>query len=96
MAEKSINELPRDLRGLYTKGNDALQRENYDYAIDLFNQILARDPAQIEVRKALRSAQIKKAGAGSGFFKKMLNTAGSQPMLAKGHLALSKNPAEAL
>jgi tetratricopeptide (TPR) repeat protein len=96
MAEKSLNELPRELRGLFTKGNDALQRENYDYAIDLFNQVLAREPAQIEVRKALRTAQIKKAGAGSGFFKKMLSTAGSQPLLAKGHMALGKNPGEAL
>jgi tetratricopeptide (TPR) repeat protein len=96
MAEKSINELPRDLRGLFTKGSDALQRENYDYAIDLFNQILAREPAQFEVRRALRTAQIKKAGAGSGFFKKMLSTASSQPLVAKGHMALSKNPGEAL
>ena len=96
MAEKSLNELPRELRGMFTKGSDALQRDNYDYAIDLFNQILAREPAQIEIRKALRTAQLKKAGAGSGFFKRMLNTAGSQPLLAKGHMALSKNPADAL
>src|ERR1022692_3794418 len=96
MAEKSLNELPRELRGLFTKGSDALQRDNYDYAIDLFNQILAREPAQYEVRKALRTAQIKKAGAGSGFFKKMLSTAGSQPLVAKGRMALSKNPGEAL
>jgi len=26
---------------LFTKGNDALQRENYDYAIDLFKPGLA-------------------------------------------------------
>jgi tetratricopeptide (TPR) repeat protein len=96
MAEKSLNDLPRDLRGLFTRGSDALQRDNFDYAIDLFNQILTREPAQFEVRKALRTAQIKKAGTGGGFFKKMLSTAGSQPLVAKGHMALSKNPAEAL
>jgi tetratricopeptide (TPR) repeat protein len=96
MAEKSLNELPRELRGLFTKGSDALQRDNFDYAIDLFNQVLAREPAQFEVRKALRLAQVKKAGAGSGFLKKMLSTASSQPLVAKAHMALSKNPAEAL
>jgi tetratricopeptide (TPR) repeat protein len=96
MAEKSLNELPRELRMLFTKGNDALQRENFDYAIDLFNQILAKEPGLFECRKALRTAQIKKAGAGRGFFKKMLSSAGSQPMVAKGHMALSKDPAEAL
>ena len=96
MAEKSLNELPRDLRMLFTKGTDALQRENFDYAIDLFNQILAKEPGLFECRKALRTAQMRKAGAGRGFFKKMLSNAGSQPLVAKGHMALSKDPAEAL
>jgi tetratricopeptide (TPR) repeat protein len=96
MAEKSLNELPRDLRMLFTKGSDALQRENLDYAIDLFNQILAKEPGLIDCRKALRTAQMRKAGKGGGFFKKMLSNAGSSPMVAKGHMVLSKDPAEAL
>jgi tetratricopeptide (TPR) repeat protein len=96
MAEKSLNELPRELRMLFTKGNDAMQRDNFDYAIDLFNQALAKDPAVYECRKALRTAQMRKAGGGSGFFKRMLSSAGSSPLLAKGHMALSKDPAEAL
>jgi tetratricopeptide (TPR) repeat protein len=96
MAEKSLSDLPRDLRLLYTKGHDALQRDNFDYAIDLFNQVLAKQPAIFECRKELRTAQMKKAGGGSGFFKKMLSSAGSQPLVAKGHMHLSKDPAEAL
>jgi len=96
MAEKTLNDLPRDLRMLFTKGNDALRRDNFDYAIDLYNQVLAREPGIYECRKALRTAQMRKAGGGSGFFKKMLSTAGSQPLLAKGHMALGSNPAEAL
>jgi tetratricopeptide (TPR) repeat protein len=96
MSEKTLNDLPRDLRMLFTKGNDALQRENLDYAIDLFNQILAKEPALYDCRKALRTAQMRKAGKGGGFFKKMLSSAGSQPLVAKGHMALSKDPAEAL
>jgi len=43
MAEKTLNELPRELRMLYTKATDALQRENFDYAIELLTQILAKD-----------------------------------------------------
>src|ERR1017187_1061772 len=96
MSEKSLNELPRELRMLFTKGNDALQRENFDYAIDLYNQVLAKDPAVYECRKALRTAQMRRAGGGSGFFKRMLSSAGSSTLLAKGHMALSKDPAEAL
>src|SRR5229473_6724744 len=96
MAEKSLNDLPRDLRALFTRGNDALQRDNFDYAIELFHQILAKEPAVFDCRKALRAAQAGKAGAGKGFFKKMLSSAGSQPLVAKGKMAMSKNPAEAL
>ena len=59
MAEKSLNELPRELRMLFTKGHDALQRDNFDYAIDLFNQVLAKEPAIYECRKALRTAQMQ-------------------------------------
>jgi len=97
MAEKRISALPPDLRRLYTRGDDAFHRDNLDYAIDLFNQVLAREPALYECRKSLRTAQLKKVGAGGGgFFKKMLSGASSQPMLTKAQLALRGHPAEAM
>src|ERR1700757_2147809 len=96
MAEKSLNDLPRDLRVLFTRGSDALQRDNFDYAIDLFNQVLAREPGLHECRKALRTAQLRKAGGGGGFFKRVLSSASSSPMIAKGEIALRKDPADAL
>jgi tetratricopeptide (TPR) repeat protein len=97
MAEKSINEISRDARMLYTKAQEASQRENTDYAIALYNQVLEKEPAFFEGRKALRAEQFKKAGSGGGgFFKKMLSGAGSSPLIAKGQLALRANPANAL
>jgi tetratricopeptide (TPR) repeat protein len=97
MAEKSINEISRDMRVLFNKGSEALSRENYDYAIALFNQVLEKEPGFFECRKALREAQFRKAGdGGSGFFKKMLSGAGSSPQVAKAKMAMNKNPAEAL
>jgi len=97
MAEKDINEISGDLRRIYNKANEASQRENFDYAIALFNQVLDKEPTFFECRKALREAQFKKAGdSGGGFFKKMLSGAGSSPQVAKARLALSKNPAEAI
>jgi tetratricopeptide (TPR) repeat protein len=96
MPEKSLNELPRDLRMLFQKGNDALVRENYDYAIDLYLQVLEKEPTFFDCRKALRNAQFKKAGGGRGFFRKVLSSAGSSPLVAKGQIALRKHPAEAL
>ncbi len=96
MPEKTLNELPRELRGLYTKGNDALQRDNFDYAIDLFQQVLIKEPGQFEIRRALRQAQLKKAGKGKGLFGKMLSGASSAPQVAKANMVLSKNPTEAI
>jgi predicted Zn-dependent protease len=96
MAEKNINEISRDARMLYSKALEAAQRENADYAITLYNQVLEKEPGFFECRKALRAEQFKKAGGGGGFFKKMLSGAGSSPQVAKGQLALRSNPAGAL
>src|SRR5260221_3592974 len=98
MAEKNAMAVPRETRLIYTKGAEAVQRENYDYAIDLLSQVLVREPGFIECRKALRRAQLGKAeGKSGGFFKKVLSGAGSTPNMAKAQLALrNSNPAEAL
>jgi tetratricopeptide (TPR) repeat protein len=97
MAEKNLNEIPRDLRMLFTKASEAAQRDNFDYALTLFCQVLAKEPAFYEARKALRVAQAKKsAGASTGFFKKMMSGAGSSPQIAKAKMTLSRNPAEAM
>lgn len=96
MAEKSLGELSRELRGLYNRGHDALLRDNFDYAIDLFTQVLHRDPTFHEIRRELRTAQSGKAGSGGGFFKKFLGTASSSPMVAKAQMALRRDAAEAL
>jgi tetratricopeptide (TPR) repeat protein len=95
MAEKTVNDLTREVRLLYTRGTDAFQREIYDYAIDLFNQVLIKEPGLYECRRALRNAQLRKA-SGSGFLKKMWGSASSAPLIAKGQMALRKDPAEAL
>lgn len=96
MAEKTLNDLPRELRQLYTKGYDALQRENFDYAIELLTQILSKEPYVFEVRKSLRTAQQLKSGGGGGFFKRAFSSATSSPMVAKAQMALRKDALEAM
>jgi tetratricopeptide (TPR) repeat protein len=97
MSEKSSNDIPRDLRALFAKGNEALHRDNLDYAIALYTQVLAKEPAFLDCRKALRAAQQKKsAGHGTGFFKKVLSRSGSSPQLLKAQATLRSNPAEAM
>jgi tetratricopeptide (TPR) repeat protein len=96
MPEKALTDLPPELRKLYTKGYDAFQRENFDYAIELFTQILTKEPYVLDCRKALRVAQAKKSGNAGGFFKRAFSSATSSPQVAKGQLALRKDPLEAI
>jgi tetratricopeptide (TPR) repeat protein len=96
MPEKTLNDLPRELRMLYTKANDALQRENFDYAIELLTQILEKEPYVVDCRRSLRAAQQRKSGGRGGLFKRAFSSASSSPMVAKGQMALRKDPMEAL
>jgi len=97
MAEKELNEISGDLRGYYAKGVTAVQRNNLDYALTLFCQVLEKEPGVFECRKALRLAQAQKsAGASKGFFKKMMSSTGSSPQFIKAKMALNKNPAETM
>jgi tetratricopeptide (TPR) repeat protein len=97
MPEKTLNEIPVDLRRIYTKARETAQRENPDYAITLFCQILEKEPSFYECRRALRDEQVNKsAGASKGFFKKMMSGAGASPHIAKARMALSRDPGEAM
>jgi len=96
MPEKSLSEIPRPLRELYEKGVAAWQRQNWDYAIAILNQVLQKEPAFFECRKTLRASQFKKAEASRGFFKRFLGGAGNSPLLAKGQITMRSNPIEAI
>jgi tetratricopeptide (TPR) repeat protein len=97
MAEKTMHDLAPELRRMHTKAVEAAQRENDDYALTLFCQVLEKEPAFYDGRKALRAVQARKAtGTSTGFFKKMMSGAGSSPQIAKAKMALNKNPGEAM
>jgi tetratricopeptide (TPR) repeat protein len=96
MPEKSIAEIPRPIRELYEKGVVAFQRQNFDYAISIFSQVLQQEPSFYDCRQALRATQFKRAGESTGFLKRMWGGASASPQIAKGQLALRKNPIEAL
>ncbi|MDX1951446.1 MAG: tetratricopeptide repeat protein [Verrucomicrobiota bacterium] len=96
MPEKSLNEVAQGDRELFEKGMAAVQRNNLDYALAIFTQVLKNVPSLYECREALRSAQMRKAGSGGGFFKRMMGTAGASPLLAKAQFLLRSDPAEAL
>lgn len=96
MPEKTFTQVNRPQRELYEKGNVAMNKANWDYALAIYGQVLIDEPAFYECREALRAVQIKKHGTGTGFFKKMMGTAGSSPQIVKAQFALRNNPTEAL
>ena len=83
MAEKSLTDLPRNVREQFDKGLAALERSNWDYAIELLLGVVKAEPAFLTGREALRKGALKKAGAGTGLFKKIVSSAGSGPALAR-------------
>src|SRR5437762_8931269 len=96
MPEKSLTAIPRALREQYEKGLAAMQRQNFDYAIAILEQVLQKEPGFYAGRELLRAAQAKRAGNKGGFFKKMFGTASHSPLLAKGQMTLRSNPIEAI
>lgn len=96
MPEKTLAELPRNLRELYEKGNAALQKKNYDYAIAIYNQVLNTEPAFYPCREALRACQFEKNKSGGGFFRKVLGKTSSSPLVAKAQFQVRSSPAEAI
>lgn len=94
MPEKTVNDLRMNLRELHDKGMAALQKNNLDYAVELFMQVLKAEPACFDTRQALRATQHRRAASKSGgLFKKFL---GSTNAMTKGRLALRSNPLDAL
>jgi tetratricopeptide (TPR) repeat protein len=97
MAEVTVEQLSRQARDLYEKGCAALERGNYDYAISMFRSCLELEPNCVRARRFLRGAQLKRAQQkGGGGLKRMLGSVKMQPALAKGRMALGKNPREAM
>jgi tetratricopeptide (TPR) repeat protein len=96
MPEKSLTAVARPLREQYEKGLAALQRQNLDYAVAIFAQVLQQEPGFYTCREALRATQAKKTAGKGGFLKKMFGTASNSPLMAKAQIALRTNPVEAI
>jgi len=58
MAEAADDKIPRRARELFDKGLVAVERKNYDYAIDMFLAALEMAPSFMQARKFLRAASI--------------------------------------
>src|SRR2546422_4490516 len=95
MAEKTADNLNRTARDFYKKALAALERNNLDYAIEMFMQCLSLEPNFTKGRQFLRAAQMKRADSAGGF-KRMMVAAKTAPLLTKAKMAVAKNSADAM
>jgi hypothetical protein len=87
MPEKTINEIPPFCRDFFRKGEAAMQRRNWDYAAEFFNQVLRHEPAFYQCCEAWRRVQLTRAGARRGWFMKLLGAVRNCPrMTSRGTL----------
>lgn len=68
---KTEQDISPDVKTLFHKGEDAAKKDNYDYAIDILQSALVREPAFLKARQTLRATAIKKTKGMSQFKKAM-------------------------
>jgi tetratricopeptide (TPR) repeat protein len=89
MPERDHTAVGGEVRQLWEKGYDCVEKKNYDYAIELLCMALEQDPSFFECRMALRAAQMKKH-ENAGRLAKMAAVATTAHHLAQAKLAASK------
>jgi tetratricopeptide (TPR) repeat protein len=97
MPEMSLEEAPRKAREHFEKGVAAMERNNFDYAMDMFDSALELAPALLRARKYLRVASIRKQKLGkvSGLTHAMSSLTGMGAVFQAQGL-IKKKPAEAV
>lgn len=68
---KTEHDVSPDIRALFLKGVSAAEKENFDYAIDILQSALVREPAFLRARQVLRATAVKKTKGTSQFKKAM-------------------------
>jgi tetratricopeptide (TPR) repeat protein len=63
MAAIKLDDTNDSVKALFDKGVEAQERNNLDYAMDMFEAVLLQEPALLEARKRLRESAFKSAGS---------------------------------
>lgn len=96
MAEVKLEDVPRKVRDLYNRAFAAYERENLDYAMDMFLSVLDLEPGLLSARKYLRASSVKEfRQKGNALSAAMAPIQGLGKMM-KLKSSLKKNPVEAL
>ena len=89
MAEKDHNVVGMEVRQLWERGYEQLEKKQWDYAMELLCMALEKEPAFFECRMALRAAQVKKNENASSL-SKMAGTAANAHNMAQAKVALAR------
>jgi tetratricopeptide (TPR) repeat protein len=97
MGEMTLEEAPRKAREHFEKGVAALERGNFDYAMDMFDMALDLAPRLLKARKYLRAAAVRKHKEGkSGAFSRVMGTVSGSLAIMQAQGQLKKKPEQAL
>ena len=97
MAEVQLEDVPRKVREMFDKGFAALERNNLDYAISMFEAVLEAEPRLLRARKWLRAAEVRKfKEAGGGSSKHTMALLTNMPAFVMAQMQLKKDPTQAL
>ena len=80
-----------DVAKLVAKADEAAQKRNYDYAIELYLQAVTLEPDNAQARKALRQVEVKRATEMGGTPKVVAAILGLPSRVAAGIFGLGKN-----
>jgi len=97
MAENTEDKVSQKIRDTFNKGFSALERGNFDYAIDLLMSCVLADPSFLQARKYLRAAEIQKIKrTGFNTFTHYLSFITNIHLYIIANIQLSKQPFKAL
>ena len=97
MAEITLQQVPQKTRDLFNKGFVALERGNFEYAIDMFTACLELEPNLHQARKFLRAAEIKQFKAkGGGQLAHLVSTITGLPAMMQTQAMLKSKPRQAI
>jgi tetratricopeptide (TPR) repeat protein len=72
MDKKTITDISSGLRSTYQKACEAVKKNNYEYALDLFKSIIKKEPGFMQARLELRDVERTYSGSLGGFAKFMI------------------------
>ena len=76
----TLKEMDKRLKKMYERGQDAASKNNLSYAMDMFRDLLKKEPGALEVRQRLRELQFQKIGGKTSTMRKVLVNLMSVPM----------------